>query len=275
VIALDRDNNASEAFRHFTAALKLNDNDIAAHLNLARLYASTDQTDLAVGEYNQVLRQQPDHPDAHFGLALIYEHQGDSRAAMREYHLVLAINPDHKLTYLNLGRLHEARNEIDEAITSYRRAITIDPQFVPARLNLALLHYRLGRIEEALDEMRTVTRIDPRNFPAFMNLGAMAATFADQLQEPLQRKQLYTKAAEYLAIAGFLDRTSAEAVCLRGVVLMKHSQLEPKRRALLLISDAIASFRRASDLNPDDASAKEYARSAELERQKRSNQPDP
>lgn len=277
LLAMEKDNNTAAAFGHFKTALDIDEENVDTHLNLARLYDATDQTDLAVGEYYQVLHRQPDHLDAHFGLARILARQGDSRGAIQKYRDVLAIQPGHKTTYLNLGQLHEERNEFADAIRCYREAISIDPRFVSARLNLALLLYRLGQINEALDEMRTIREIDPGNFNAWFNLGTMTGTFADrpELTDPAQKRQLYSQAAEYYRIATTLDPKSADAFCFRGIVLMKHSRLQPRQQALLLISEAIASFRRASELKSDYPQAVQYARDAELERERRRTAPDP
>ncbi|MBC8106778.1 MAG: tetratricopeptide repeat protein [Anaerolineae bacterium] len=274
LIAMEKHNNTAAAFSHFKTALDIDEENVDTHMNLARLYDATNQTDLAVGEFYQVLHRSPDQLDAHFGLARILARQGDSRGAIDRYNQALAIQPGHKTTYLNLGQLHEERNELAEAIRCYREAIKLDPRFVNARLNLALLLYRLDQINEALDEMRTITSIDPNNFSAWFNLGTMTSTFADRLTDPEQKRTLYSKAADYYGGATILDPKSAEAICSRGVVLMKHSQLQPREPALLLISEAIASFRRASDLKSDYPQAIQYAQDAEIEREKRQASPD-
>ncbi|CAN5631981.1 tetratricopeptide repeat protein [soil metagenome] len=270
LIAMEKDNNTAAAFRHFKSALELDDENVETHLYLAGLYASTAQTDLAAGEYFQVLHRDPNRADAHFGLALIYDRQGSSRAAIEEYRRVLEISPDHARAYLNLGQLHERRDEIDDAMACYRKAIALDPRLVLPRLNLALAMFRMGQIEAALDEMKIIVeKIDPRNFVAFMNLGAMTTTFADHLEDPAQKRTLYVQAAKYFGNASFVNRESAEAVCQRGVVLMKQSQLESRDRALLLISEAITCFNRAAELKPDFAQAIQFAQSAQIEREKR------
>jgi len=278
VIALEKTNNTPAAFNHFRAALNIDEMNVDTHLNLARLYEETRQNDLALGEYYQALRLDSRRVEAHFGVALVLSRQGDSRAAIQKYREVLSIKPDHKLAYLNLGQLHEERNELDDAVKCYREAIRIDPRLVQARLGLALLLYRLGYINDAADEMKIIIeRIDPTNSLAWLNLGAMTGALAGnkELTDPAQKKQLYAQAAEYLRGATFYNPRSAEAFMQRGIVLMKHSQLQPREQALPLISEAIASFRRAGELSSDNPQAIQFAQDAELERQRRQASPDP
>jgi tetratricopeptide (TPR) repeat protein len=100
----------------------------------------------------------------------------------------------------------------------------------------------------------------------------MTCTFADQMKEnPEQRRSLYVQSAEYFAVAIQLNRQSGEAFFQRGIVLMKLSQLQPRQPALNSISEAVAAFRRAAELNPQLEQAKQFAESAELERTRRRN----
>lgn len=269
ILAIEAGDRAG-ASRHFVQALEQDEGNITAHLKIAQLYRDAGQRDLALGEYQQVLLRDPDNAEAHFGLALILAAQNDSRGAIREYEKVLSVRPDDSRAYTNLGQLHEERNEFEEAIRCYREAVRVDPRNVQARMALGLLLYRGGAVQEAMDQMRLVCeRLDPKNDIAWMNAGVFAAAAGMQTTNPAEKAGLYSMAAEYLEGAVKLNRQFGQAYLERGKVLMKLSLLQPKQPALASISEAIASFRRAAELKPDDAQPAQLAQSAELERRRR------
>jgi predicted Zn-dependent protease len=97
----------------------------------------------------------------------------------------------------------------------------------------------------------------------------MAGSFADLLPDARQRQMLYTQAAEYLAIASSIDRTSVEPLTNRAIILMRLSKQKPRQAALPIISDAIATLQRANNLKPDDPQIQAYLDFAEAEREAR------
>jgi tetratricopeptide (TPR) repeat protein len=228
-----------------------------------------------LGEFHQVLRREPDNADAHFGVARILAGQNDSRGAMREYETVLTLRPDDVRAHLNLGQLHEERSEYEAAMRSYAEAVRIDPRNVLARQNYGLLLFRAGAIEQAMDQMRTILeKLDPNFCPGWLNAAAMTARQGDLLGEPHKKIEHYLQAAEYLRVATIVNKESADAYRQRGIVLMKLSLLQPRQPALGSISEAIAAFRRAVELKPDDAEAAHFAQAAEVERQRRQDSRD-
>ena len=102
-------------------------------------WTNVEELNLAINEFKEVLRLQPNAADAHFKLGLLYDNKGD----------------------------------ITNAMTEYREAIRIDPKGpdgLDSRNNIALiLFYVQGKRDEAIKELETVLKINP-NHPAEKNI---------------------------------------------------------------------------------------------------------
>ena len=150
-IAIDR-NHADAHYNfvmvyHFKAAQnnKINTRDLSATFptqTYRTKWTKVEELDLAINEFKEVLRLQPNAADAHFKIGLLYDNKADITNAMREY----------------------------------REAIRLDPKGLDgqdSRGNIALiLFYVQGKKDEAIKELDVLLKINP-NHPAKENLKIM------------------------------------------------------------------------------------------------------
>jgi len=202
----------------------------AALARVARLAEAAGNLDDAIAALDVAVRAAPTYADLHF-----------QRAGL----------------LLAAGRRHEGRQALEAALR-------INPQYFAARLDLALLDAREGRLGEALDTLRGLARDrnvrEPRAYQqALHSLGQ-----ADWDQADARIKQAVRLADPVLD--GALDRARAllhegdaaqAAELLRGALARypRYPDLHFLLGTLELhqgsLDDAVASFARALELNPD------------------------
>ena len=93
--------------------------------------------------------------------------------AMREFKEVIRIEPDAADAHFKLGVVYDNKGEYEKAISEYYKTIELDPQGpdgLDARGNLALIYYAVyGKEDEAIRILEELLKIDP-NHPARGNL---------------------------------------------------------------------------------------------------------
>lgn len=271
--ALDEDKNPSEAIRHFLLALENDPANPTTHMNLAQAYEALGETDRAIGAYHKVLLARPDDVEARFGLAHAYATMGDSRRAIEEYHEVIRRAPDHANAYNNLALLHVSRGETDQAEETYRKAIERNPRMIAARINLANLLFGRRQVQAAAEELAAVLKIDPQNGEAYFAAGAMTGTAALQTDDRHERAKLLSQSEVCFRRAARLRPQFAPAWNQLGTVLLAEADGMQRDQAGAQVNEAAACFRRALELDANDASAAANLRLAEREREAVANLP--
>jgi tetratricopeptide (TPR) repeat protein len=113
----------------------------------------------ALSLYRAAIAMDPDHAAAHLNLGRALHEAGRFDAAEGVYRRGLEGSPRDPLLRFNLGVLLEDLGEDAEAQECYEAAIAQDPALADAHYNLALLHERAGRRRDALRHFSAYRRL--------------------------------------------------------------------------------------------------------------------
>ena len=105
----------------------------------------------AQGIYQQILAQDPAHPDALHLLGVIAHQAGRHDAAIDLINKAIARRPDDAAYYSNQGEAYRAMGRLDEAIAAYQQALALNPNYAEAHNNLGTALYAKGQLTEAID----------------------------------------------------------------------------------------------------------------------------
>jgi len=184
--ALKEQGRFAEAAREYRAALAIDPDYVAAHLNLGavlimqgipvRLGVDASQrppwlqADEAIAHLRAAVRLDPDSAGAHYNLGIAFVYQGQLAEAAREYGEAIRSNPDYADAHNNLGQVLTAQGQFDEAIQHLRQAARLMPDAADIPNNLGIALWRQGKTEEALSAFRRALQLDPGHQGARQNL---------------------------------------------------------------------------------------------------------
>jgi tetratricopeptide (TPR) repeat protein len=119
--------------------LRLNPNDVMAHVKLARILASQGKLDQALNHLRTALQTKPDDDKAHYELGYIYILQNRLSQADVEFQTVIQLNPADAQAYGNLGLIALKEKRLEQAQSYLETALRLNPDDQVARRNLTLV----------------------------------------------------------------------------------------------------------------------------------------
>jgi len=138
-----------EALPYFRKAVAWDPSSAAVRRDLAVLYGSLHQSDLALEQLREAVRLEPRDADFRYTLALALNDAGDLPQAIVELQEAVRLNPRHVGAWRNLGLAQAAKDDLTGALESLVRAESIeatDPSIPYARATVLV---RLGRMPDA------------------------------------------------------------------------------------------------------------------------------
>ena len=200
----------------------------------------------AVEEYKTALSADPNSPELNDELADLYFRTGQVREAEATARGLLKSSPNDIDAHRLLGRLYlrqlsEAQNAVsssspngntlDQAISEFQKIVTLDPKSVEDRMVLGQLYTVHHQNDKAEEQFKTARDLDPDSEEIVLNLSRLYAENND-----------IEHAAKVLESVPESERTPKMEFALGAIY---EQQKRPK--------DAIAAYKRAEDLDPEDA----------------------
>ncbi|MFZ1083325.1 MAG: tetratricopeptide repeat protein [Terracidiphilus sp.] len=235
-------------------------------------------TEVALG-CQQMLAQNPCHPQALVGITLVALASGQSTAAVQTAEAAVAAAPRMGAAWVALGQALQAVNRTEDSERAYRQASCYGMDAL-ARLGLGELRITAGHPKEAIDEFELALRCQPMLVAAHMGIGN-ALAWMKRNEEALARYEhaltLHPKLPEANFAAGFVltrmgklkeaETRYRRALAQRPDFAAAWINLGSLLRDLGREVYAEAALRRAIELRPDLISG--WVNLALLERERR------
>lgn len=106
-------------------------------------------------DYQEALRQDPNHLSAYRGLGRVYLNLGDYDHALETYKKALARFPQDATVWVDLAMLYNRKKDFAEGIRCLNKARELDPENRQIMMTLGLTQARAGQAEQSL---ATLTR---------------------------------------------------------------------------------------------------------------------
>lgn len=140
--------------------------DAEAALPQAAALHQAGQLQAAQALYQQVLQQQPDHPQALHLLGLAFLQQGDAGHAANLMQRALQVCPGHAQAWTHLGVALKAQGQLRQALRCHRQALALQPGLLDAQVNLGNVLHQAGRNAKALAAYDQALQQTPGHGPA-------------------------------------------------------------------------------------------------------------
>lgn len=206
----------------------------------------------AVGYYKKAIEKKPYVQSAYYNLAKAYRLLGDMESAAvqlkvfqqmkvyydRTYAIegALAVEPRNAALRLKLAEVHLEHKNVSAAIGTYTDLIRLNPGFVGGYDKLGRLYMNVKMLRRAVPLFEKVLELDPEAVEAYVRLG-----------------WLYTQLEMYDRAEVRLEAAIAK---MPGLTLAYHGLGEVYRKRGAF-EKAIAVYRRITELDPDDAEARQ------------------
>ncbi|MCE9592377.1 MAG: tetratricopeptide repeat protein [Planctomycetes bacterium] len=224
-------------------------------------------SDSTLASFGLALEENPNIFEAHMGMADIYRERGNYDLASKSYERATQIDPMSFDANYYLALTRQFMGKVAEAVPAYLQAVAIKPDDFNANLNLGAAFVQLRKPSEAMPYAKRATELRPEHQGAWANF-ATACTMTGDFTQAIDA---YRHAAELgdvsdpiaLGLAdahikvGHYDRAVAvlQGQITRSPSSTAHERLGYVRFKQRRYADALASFRNALKLNPDDTAA--------------------
>lgn len=131
--------------------------------------------DLALAEFKEAIKLDPQFSTAHYKLGVTYKEKGDWNAAASALQEAVRLEPAKVEPLLELGEVYRLLNKLTQAIRAYLMACELAPRDFDLRYRLASCYHQTGELDRAVEQYRQAIELQPRNAYVRSNLGAVLA----------------------------------------------------------------------------------------------------
>ena len=115
------------------------------------------------GEYEALLRLNPNDVDALYSLAELYRRQNNRKKVQQTYERILKLEPKKAEVRNALALLYIDDKDYAHAVEQLKMAIQYDPKNLTYQLNLARTYEHAGQLENALAQYKAIYKADPNS----------------------------------------------------------------------------------------------------------------
>lgn len=225
-------------------------------------YAATGNATKAVSYYTRAIAEQPDYYSAYLNRAISYYELAEFQLAIEDYNNAERLNPQDPVLYMDRGNAFSRSGHYVEALTDHQRALELGfPASDTLLYNMANNFWRMGQMDSALIYFDKVLQINPELIEAkgnkafvylLQNRYAEAAGLYQELLIGLPDNASYMNNLGYAELrSGRLD--SAMYHVQRSLELAPRNAYSYRNRGLIHMARneqklACADLRKALDL---------------------------
>ncbi len=207
----------------------------AALSNRCGWWWTKNDRDRALADCNESIRTDSSNAAAFLNRGNVFLGKSDFEHALADFDAAIRLDPKSAWAYTARGNLYNSKGDVDHALSDLTEAIKLDPSYALPHFSRGELYKHMGDFARAMTDMNESLRLDPNYAPAYFARGQLSYTTGNN-----------PAAVEDFSKSIRLDAEEANAYFNRGVayyVLGGHT------------ADAVADFKKASELNPKDAYA--------------------
>ncbi len=221
-----------DAITHYTEAIRLNPDLIAAYNNRGNAYGEKSDFDAAIQDYNKAIDLNPELAEAYTNRGNAYDEKSDFDAAIQDYNKAIDLNPELAEAYTNRGNAYHEKGDFDKAIQDHNKAIDLNPEYANAYTNRGTAYAKTDDFDAAIQDYNKAIDLNPELAEAYSNRG-----------NAYHEKGDFDKAIQDHNKAIALNPEDDEAYYNRGDAYGEKSDFDA----------AIQDYNKAIALNPEDA----------------------
>ena len=200
----------------------------------------TSRAERALESLKEIAAQHPEMPAVHYNMGVAYHQMGQDNEARRAWTRATEVDPTYAKAWQNLGALSAASGRQDLALANYQSGTRYSPQNIDLRVAAIGAYRELKRYDDAIAEAKNALLINSKALAIYNEL---ALVYIETGKYDLAKFTLQ-KAMQDIPGADGNDRVHA----ILGEIYYR----------LGFSGDALKSFQRSLELNPNQLSAMLY-----------------
>lgn len=168
-----KEGNFHAALKEFVQSVEMDPLYAKSQHYLGLTYFARRLYDNARVHLREAVRLDPDFPEARMNLGALYLETRDWDMAIPEFEAIIKniFYSTPELAYNNLGWAYFGKGEYTRALEYFEKAVELSPGFSMAYNNMGKVLVKLDRNRDAMQAYRTAIRLSPRFADAYYNLG--------------------------------------------------------------------------------------------------------
>jgi tetratricopeptide (TPR) repeat protein len=150
------------AFNEFTAAYRVQPNDVQAARHLAFIAAKRNRHDVAEKWFLETVRLAPDDADSHFNLGFVREQMGKPADALQSFGEAVRLKPILDRAWYGMGMARARLGEHAEAAAAFTEAVALQPMNGDAFYQLGMAWHHANGPEQVKDVVERLVGFDPK-----------------------------------------------------------------------------------------------------------------
>ncbi len=147
------------ALSDFNQAIRLDPNLAAAYDGRGLFYKF--YPDRAIADYDEAIRLDPNSAKAYIDRSAAYRAKGDNDLAIADLDMAIRLAPDSATAYRSRGLAYQANNDLDHAIADFDSAIARDVNDRFAYFDRGTAYQQKGDLDRAIADYDTAIRVFP------------------------------------------------------------------------------------------------------------------
>jgi tetratricopeptide (TPR) repeat protein len=172
----------AEAAQAYESALSYRtslEEDTTLRTKLADAYATANQWERALQEYQRVAIANPTSIGAQMTLGNAYRQVGRAELALAQFRRINGFAPGYPFAYIKQGEILDELEQADAALAAYEAAVKAAPDNADALFTLGSAYRKRDRTQEAIQALQAGLAIDPTREGPLRALSELQAGGAD------------------------------------------------------------------------------------------------
>jgi protein O-mannosyl-transferase len=220
----------ADAIAYYKDALRIDQKNLDAHVNLGNIYLRSGLLDDAAREQEAALRLDPNLYTIYCNIGVIEAKRGNFALAARRFREAIALKADAFDLHLDLGNALFSLGQIAEAEQEMREAVRLAPDVAAAHVEFGRLLHRVKKYDEAAREEEEAVRLEPKSYEAYYQLARIETERGDLAravqcyQTALELRQDFPQAQNGLGLALFRQGHVQQALAVLSEAVRRHPQ---------------------------------------------------
>jgi Tfp pilus assembly protein PilF len=184
------------------------------HYIMALLYDDSGELDLAVKEYEEVLRLDNENPLVHLNFAVTLVRKNEVGRARDELNYSSKLDPEATEPHAVLALLNLAEGKLDLAVQEYeitlKNASNLNPKNIDIYKSLGALYLRQNNIKKAEDTYRLISELAPQDPEVHFYLGVVYSELKNNVLLEKELKKAISLNPDYAEALNFLGYVYVE-----------------------------------------------------------------